>query len=169
MDEYQAGDYRTRFPTVEDDRWLPIAFNPALTGMAERLGELTPVYSCQALLALWSGFAPADVLRQFHNLCTQHPQVLILHKPAKEAFWRRVQEKQFIAWELLTPAIVGVAAYGTSLAHATVYDRSKVLGILAATVTDGGGADPNTLAVSDYRSKLLSCNAGKRAPWYFFH
>lgn len=169
MDEQQPADYRTRFHMVEAERWFPPVCDPAFIGMAERLGELTPVYSYAGLLAMWDGFTPEALLTQMHDLSVRHPKVLVMHQPARDSFWRRVREKQFIAWELLTPAIYGVASYGAEPPHAVIYNRAKVLDILAATVTDGEGADPGALAVADYRSKLLACNAGRKSPWYFFY
>lgn len=168
MDEQSTGDYRARFPAVAEDRWFPPVCDPAMIGMVERLGELAPIYSHAALTLLWAGFTPEALWSTLHELCARHPNVLVMYQPARDAFWRRVREKQFLAWELLTPAIHGVAAYGTEPTHAVVYNRAKVLEILASTITDSEGADPGVLAVADYRSKLLACNAGRKAPWYFF-
>lgn len=169
MDVSAESSYRERFPSVEQDRWLPAVFDATQTGMAERFRELAPVYSYAKLVQMWDGLSAAEVLRNTHALLAVHPRALVMHRPARETFWRRVETKALIAWELMTPAIIGVAAYGAEPVHAVVYDRSRILEFLAATINDGADADPRNLAIDDYRSKMLSCNAGRKAPWYFFY
>ena len=160
--------YREAFPQVAPDLWFPSAFDFALLGMAERLHQLQPIYSGVELLRTWKTIPAATAWERYDRICRSHPQVLILQRPARTQFWRRVREKQFLAWELMTPAIVGVAAYANSPSHAVVYDRTKVLSLLSGTVSDSENVAPGQLAIGDYSNKLLSCNAGARAPWYLF-
>lgn len=157
--------YEQRYPALAPQCWLPARFDHAVAGMATRLDELAPVYQLSTLVNLQLGAAKVRWTVVSEALA-ENPQILVLHQPVKKAFWARVRAHEFIAWELLTPAIVGVMSYGLCQPHAPVYDRSKVLELLAGAVRDD--VDPMATALEDFQTKLLPLNAGDKSPWYFF-
>lgn len=160
--------YQGKYPSVEPDRWLPASCDHAVIGMAERRDELAPVYQYNSLLNIIPSAGAERRFSTVTDVLMSYPRVNVLHTPARRAFWERVEAGELLAWELLTPAIVGVMSYGVLKPHATVYDRVKVVDILASSVMDSRGESPVVLALNDYRNKLLACSAGIKTPWYYY-
>lgn len=161
--------YQARYPAVGEERWLPSRFDNAVVGMAERFNELAPVYQFSSLLNLVPTASPGSRFEQVMGALMAHSSVAVLHSiVAREQFWQRVRTRELMAWELLHQSIIGVMAYGATRAHATVYDRTKVIDLLSGSVNDSAGADLRSLAINDYQRNLLACNAGEPTPWYFY-
>ncbi len=114
---------------------------------------------------------PGDAETKFDavsKLLMAHPNVAVLYAPAKKEFWERVASREFLAWEQLTPYMLGVIAYGACRPHAAAYDRAAVLVELTNRTVDSEGADAAEIAQSDYLSQLLAVSVGERTPWYIF-
>ena len=143
---------------------LPESFDCALIGLAERRSEIKPVYSFDLLKDSKEG------IHKIIDTLAGHPDSLILYRsPAKDYFWQRVKQGELLAWELLSPAILGVIGEGLSKPSAVGYDRQAVIDMLADSVIDSDSKfNPEQIAREDYRTKLLACNAGEVTPWYIY-
>lgn len=169
MAETMRQFYQRLYPAIPEECWLGPRFDRAVIGMAERAGELVPVYQFSSMLNLIVGGSTEGKWTTVMSELMQAPRVAVLHRPARDAFWERVKRRQLLVWELLTPAILGVMSYGASRPHAVVYHRGRVIQRLMSNVLDSDvNADAFAQAVRDYETKLLACHAGQITPYYFY-
>jgi len=162
--------YQSRFPSVPEDFWLPQVYDNAVIGMVERINSLAPLYHYGNMLNCVAAASAEDRFKRVLEDLSTQDKVTVMYTPAQDKFWDRVRKKEILAFELLSPAIKGMAGQGANAPTAVVYDKLRVLGLLSDAVVSSDVEDlsPEQIAQSDYNSKLLACNAGDRTPWYFF-
>jgi hypothetical protein len=144
--------------------WLSDAADAALYGLVEPTnGPWVPIYSYVRLAQL---VGPEEASAAMCRPVGSRPWVL--WPPNKAAFWKRVETKELVAWEFLTPAICGVG-WRLPEGECVAYDRGLVIDLIMNLHRDSRPL-PDTKRLKDaekyFKSNLLEAKFGKANPIY---
>lgn len=160
-----AAEERYGADRVAGERYLPERFDASLSGEAFRAGHRwTPIYNLGAVIEKHGG----DGLRELVRLDDANLPLLLV-QPHYGSLWERVQTHRLFAWELMNPAIVGLASWGIQRSHAIVYDLQKVLAILftsTASSKEISDSDKFLDAKHVFDTKMGQLDCGDPTPWY---
>lgn len=154
------------FPEVQPV-FFDAVFDSAIVGVGEQHRRpLLPVYDfalCAALARSWDALQPL--------LDNENGPLLLLRKISRDRFWKAHALGDYLVWDSMHNAIMGVCWRGVAQGSAVMYSRGDILRNLLTMQNDSDKrSDDERFEIAEkfFQENMLGMEAGDGTPCYFW-